>query len=461
MAFKSMRLALVAGFLSVATASISCGTSTRSLVIGNVTREFEVYRPSSTCQSSGGSADAFMPGIGAPPATTQSPATAVVLCLHGWRQTGSWACMAMCAPHADAHGYIAVCPSGTVDGVNSLTGWNTDEASAWSSVDDVGFFRAAVADVHARANVVQNTTYAIGFSMGGGMIYRLMCEASDLFSGFSVVAQYGPWAPNAGTAAHGASWVGNCTPAAPRPFWASVGTSAIASSTRPTRVSAGRACRARPRLLGRAGGHAEREHDDPSRESRPGHLPPLHQLHRRRAVRVLLLRPALARVPVDGRLQCGRGDDVADDSRRDAGVVGIVDARRHALAAPHAAAFATVALAGAAAATSTSEIAATAHAAAATGAATPFSAAITTRTAIAAPAVCTALAAAIATVAAATATLPAASIATAATIASAASPPPPAPHRHRLRRRRLRRPRHRRPQCRRRRCRPLLHCTAW
>jgi poly(3-hydroxybutyrate) depolymerase len=221
-----MRLALVAGFLAVATASISCGTSTRSLVIGNVTREFEVYRPSSTCQSSGGSADAFMPGIGAPPATTQSPATAVVLCLHGWRQTGSWACMAMCAPHADAHGYIAVCPSGTVDGVNSLTGWNTDEASAWSSVDDVGFFRAAVADVHARANVVQNTTYAIGFSMGGGMIYRLMCEASDLFSGFSVVAQYGPWAPNAGIgSAHGASWVGNCTPAAPRPFWASVGTS--------------------------------------------------------------------------------------------------------------------------------------------------------------------------------------------------------------------------------------------
>ncbi len=68
-------------------------------------------------------------------------------------------------------------------------------------VDDVAFVRAAVTMVTDRVDVDTDAIVATGFSNGGYLTNRLVCEASDLFSGFVVVA--------------GLLAVDDCTPAEP------------------------------------------------------------------------------------------------------------------------------------------------------------------------------------------------------------------------------------------------------
>ena len=96
-------------------------------------------------------------------------------------------------------------------GLNSYlgqSGWNT-EAMALSA-DDVSYIRGATSAVLEEFAFADNLAYAIGFSMGGDMTLRLSCEASDLFSGFGVVGQSGPWATSSGMA--GKAWASNCAP---------------------------------------------------------------------------------------------------------------------------------------------------------------------------------------------------------------------------------------------------------
>ncbi len=64
--------------------------------------------------------------------------------------------------------------------------WN-DGALA-STADDVGFIKALVDDVAARATVDASRVYATGWSNGGSMTYRLACEATDTFAAFVSVA---------------------------------------------------------------------------------------------------------------------------------------------------------------------------------------------------------------------------------------------------------------------------------
>ena len=204
----SVSLLLPFAAATVTLPSLPCGTSSQSVTVNGVDRTFLVHTPSAACNASN-------------PSTT---ASAVVLCLHGWLKDASWACRAMCVPYAEAHGFVAVCPQGGRDS-NGHTGWNTHDGSGWGG-DDTGFVRAAVGYTQART-AVRDVTYAIGFSMGGGMTYRLMCEASDVIAGFAIASQTGPWggAEFGYGAASGASWAGgNCTPAVKRPFWAGIGT---------------------------------------------------------------------------------------------------------------------------------------------------------------------------------------------------------------------------------------------
>ncbi len=55
-------------------------------------------------------------------------------------------------------------------------------------VDDVGFARALVARVEEEYCVDPERVYATGFSNGAAMVFRLACEASDLFAAFAPVA---------------------------------------------------------------------------------------------------------------------------------------------------------------------------------------------------------------------------------------------------------------------------------
>ena len=89
-------------------------------------------------------------------------------------------------------GFIAVFPNGVSDAKNGmLATWNAGNCCARAreeNVDDVGFLRAVVAEVAARANVDAQRVYAIGMSNGAMMAYRLACEASDVFHGIMAVA---------------------------------------------------------------------------------------------------------------------------------------------------------------------------------------------------------------------------------------------------------------------------------
>ena len=135
-------------------------------------------------------------------------ATALVVGIHGWTQTGKWACQTMAQPYVTQLGVVFLCPQG-LNSYLGQSGWNTGSNGFWSA-DDVSYIRGATSAVLDEFAFADNLAYAIGFSMGGDMTLRLSCEASDLFSGFGVVGQSGPWATSSGMV--GKAWASNCAP---------------------------------------------------------------------------------------------------------------------------------------------------------------------------------------------------------------------------------------------------------
>jgi polyhydroxybutyrate depolymerase len=81
---------------------------------------------------------------------------------------------------AEQEGFYVAFP----DAINRA--WNVEVGS--SGADDVGFLRALVARIISQYNIDPNRIYASGHSRGGGMVYRLACEAADLFAAYSTVA---------------------------------------------------------------------------------------------------------------------------------------------------------------------------------------------------------------------------------------------------------------------------------
>ena len=156
-------------------------------------------------------------------------AVALVVGIHGWTQTAQWACQAMLQPYVRQWDVVGLCPQGVLAAAGGQSGWNTASADGGDGDggglyedDDVGFIMAARDEVLARYSVTDSLTYVIGFSFGGNMAYRLMCEESDRLSGFAVVGQEGPWANSPPPASM--PWAAACAPAVPRPLWVGIGT---------------------------------------------------------------------------------------------------------------------------------------------------------------------------------------------------------------------------------------------
>jgi polyhydroxybutyrate depolymerase len=84
----------------------------------------------------------------------------------------------------DAEGVISAYPDG-LNGTNG-TGWNIGPCCNTS--DDVGFAKALVQDVAKLACIDTKRVYAVGFSLGGGMVHRLGCEAADTFAAIAPAA---------------------------------------------------------------------------------------------------------------------------------------------------------------------------------------------------------------------------------------------------------------------------------
>lgn len=106
---------------------------------------------------------------------------ALILDLHGFTLTKTWQRgFTHFDTIAERDGLLVAWPNGV------LTGWNT--RIGFDGEDDVGFLRALVARISSQYPVDASRVYATGHSMGGGMVYRLACEASDVFAAFAVIA---------------------------------------------------------------------------------------------------------------------------------------------------------------------------------------------------------------------------------------------------------------------------------
>jgi polyhydroxybutyrate depolymerase len=84
----------------------------------------------------------------------------------------------------DPEGVVSAYPDG-VNGTNG-TGWNLGPCC--TSVDDVAFAKALVQDVAKVACIDLKRVYAVGYSLGGGMVHVLGCNAADVFAAISPAA---------------------------------------------------------------------------------------------------------------------------------------------------------------------------------------------------------------------------------------------------------------------------------
>jgi polyhydroxybutyrate depolymerase len=84
----------------------------------------------------------------------------------------------------DPEGVVSAYPDG-VSGTNG-TGWNLGPCC--TTVDDVAFAKALVQDVAKVACIDLKRVYAVGYSLGGGMVHVLGCNAADVFAAISPAA---------------------------------------------------------------------------------------------------------------------------------------------------------------------------------------------------------------------------------------------------------------------------------
>lgn len=121
-----------------------------------------------------------------PEAALETPVP-LVLGLHGWFGNGPSFCSQNdMLTKSELLRFIGVCVTG--DGSSGENSWNAAGCCGTAvaeGIDDVSYLRAVVAWVGARAEVTSN--FAFGHSNGAMMVYRLLCEASDVFNGVAPV----------------------------------------------------------------------------------------------------------------------------------------------------------------------------------------------------------------------------------------------------------------------------------
>jgi polyhydroxybutyrate depolymerase len=83
----------------------------------------------------------------------------------------------------DQEGYLLAIPQG-IDNA-----WNVGPCCTESrTLDDVAFARAIVDRLHSMACVDERRIYATGYSNGGGMSFKLACDAADVFAAVAPAA---------------------------------------------------------------------------------------------------------------------------------------------------------------------------------------------------------------------------------------------------------------------------------
>lgn len=147
-----------------ATATATPGERTESLMVDGQSRSYLLH---------------------VPPGYTGAAPVPVVFDFHGLggngmqqRNLSGWAAV------ADREGFLMVYPNG------SSNAWNVGRCcppAADQGVDDVAFVRAVIAQLQREACIDSKRIYASGCSNGGGMSYKLACDAADVIAGIAPV----------------------------------------------------------------------------------------------------------------------------------------------------------------------------------------------------------------------------------------------------------------------------------
>jgi polyhydroxybutyrate depolymerase len=141
--------------------ALAAGDSNRTVTVGSLNRTYVLHIPTGY---------------------TGTKAVPMVIDFHplggtgsGWEGSNPW------KAKADANGFIMAYP----DSYNSNNSWNAGmccQNAQQNSIDDVGFARALVKQVEAIACVDPKRIYATGCSNGGGMTYKVACDAADIIA---------------------------------------------------------------------------------------------------------------------------------------------------------------------------------------------------------------------------------------------------------------------------------------
>lgn len=151
---------------ATATPTVQPGNSERKLMINDRERSYLLHIP---------------PGL-----NSQQPVP-VIFAFHGYNLTPSQMQRAVEFDDvADLANFLVAYPKG---GGNS---WNTGEEGPGSAisqnVDEQAFIRQMLSDLDTIANIDYKRIYAVGFSQGGALVYRLACDMSDIFAAIASVS---------------------------------------------------------------------------------------------------------------------------------------------------------------------------------------------------------------------------------------------------------------------------------
>ncbi|HEX3770712.1 MAG TPA: PHB depolymerase family esterase [Polyangiaceae bacterium] len=112
----------------------------------------------------------------------------LVVNLHGYTQSSSsQATLTNMNALADTEGFLVAYPQG----VGTPADWNAGaccSAASEGDRDDIGFLDAVIADIESKTCVDLARVYAMGFSNGGMMSYRLACQDATHFAAFASVS---------------------------------------------------------------------------------------------------------------------------------------------------------------------------------------------------------------------------------------------------------------------------------
>jgi polyhydroxybutyrate depolymerase len=96
----------------------------------------------------------------------------------GWKGSTGWAEL------ADQEGFIVIWPDGVG---NSWNAGRCCRTAMEQNIDDIAFTRAIITSLQKDACIDRKRVYATGCSNGGGMAFRVACDAADVIAGVAPV----------------------------------------------------------------------------------------------------------------------------------------------------------------------------------------------------------------------------------------------------------------------------------